>query len=351
VIPLRDGVEDAVEETILAIRLRQLGDILATLGALKALKKANRRRRILFMIDAPYHDLLKDEPYLDEILTPPPRIRTAGDIAGFLRYVDDLRRRHASCVIDFHSNPRSALISILSGAPRRIGFDVRIRKIAYTEREPRARWSRGRKLKETSHQSAMNLASRVGIARDDGEALCRLQAGERSAPDARDILRRMGVRPGAVGVNAGNPYPAKAWPDEYFIELSKRFSRDGLQVVVLWGPGERKRAEHIRAGAGRDVFLSPELALADLPGFLRNLSLVVTIDSGLKHLAVAVGVPTVTIFGPTSPEEWHMGGARDLVMSARLSCSPCRLLACPYGSPCMTRITVDSVYSTITAVA
>lgn len=336
-----------MEDIILAIRLRQLGDILATLGALKALKKANHRRRILFMIDRQYHALLKDEPYLDEIVLPPPRIKTGGDIAEFIGYVDDLRRRRIACVLDFHSNPRSALISFLSGAPRRIGFDVRIRKIAYTEREPRAMWARGRKLSATSHQSALSLASRAGSARDDSEALCTLKAGVESASGARDVLERMGVRAGAVGVNAGNPYQAKAWPDNSFIELSKRLSRDGRQVVVLWGPGERERAERICAGAGAGVFLPPEIALEDLPGLLRNLSLVVTIDSGLKHLAVAAGVPTVTVFGPTSPEEWHMGGTRDRIVSARLSCSPCRLLVCPFGTPCMAGVTVDGVYAAI----
>ncbi|MBI4721040.1 MAG: glycosyltransferase family 9 protein [Chitinivibrionia bacterium] len=339
-----------MEETILAIRLRQLGDILATLGALKALKQADRRRRILFMIDRQYHALLEQEPYLDELVAPPPRIESGAGIAEFIRYVDDLRSRHVSCVLDFHSNPRSALISFLSGAPRRIGFDVRVRKIAYTEREPRARLLRGRKMNITSHQSALGLAGRIGISDDGIGPLCELSAGDKPAAAAWNVLKGMGARRGAVGINAGNPYPAKAWPDGCFIELARRLSRDGRHAVVLWGPGERERAEHICIEAGTGVFLPPDIPLEDLPGFLRNLSLVVTIDSGLKHLAVAAGVPTVTVFGPTSPEEWHMGGVRDRVVSARLSCSPCRLLACPFGSPCMARVTVDAVHEAIASI-
>ncbi len=61
----------------------------------------------------------------------------------------------------------------------------------------------------------------------------------------------------------------------------------------------------------------------------------VTIDSGLKHLAVCTGTPTVTLFGATDPREWHLGTERDRVLWKAFSCSPCRRLQCPFGAPCM----------------
>ena len=93
------------------------------------------------------------------------------------------------------------------------------------------------------------------------------------------------------------------------------------------------------------------MPLKAMPGFVSHMAQIVTIDSGLKHLAVAVGVPTVTLFGPTHPEEWHMGGERDRYLYENLSCSPCRLLVCPFGDhPCMTRIAPDTVLDAVAAI-
>lgn len=336
-----------MEEILLAIRLRQLGDILSTLGALKALKRGNPGRRILFMIDEHYHPLVMNEPYIDELIAPPPRVGGVRDAVDFIRAVEALRRRSISCVLDFHSNPHSALVTYLSGAPKRIGFDVRIRKIAYTEIEPRARWRRGRKLRMTSHQSALGLAKRTGDADEEPESLCELTLDPRAERDARAQYDTLGIAPGAIGINPGNPYQAKAWPDDRFVRLAAELAAGGTPVIVLWGPGEREKAERICERAGAGVILSPELPLDRLPAFLKNLSLVMTIDSGLKHLAVAVRVPTVTVFGPTSRTEWHMGGERDRAVSLDYSCSPCRLLSCPFGAPCMTGISVERVRAEI----
>ena len=299
------------------------------------------------MIDKHYHSLVRNEPYIDELVAPPPHIRSIRDVLGFVRAINDLRARSLSCVIDFHSNPHSALVSYLAGAPKRIGYDVRVRKIAYTEIEPRAKYRHGRKIPETSHQSALSLAARVGAIDEERESLCELTVDAQAVRDALGQYDTLGITPGAIGINPGNPYQAKAWPDDSFVQLAAQLVQDGKQVVVLWGPGEREKAEMIQKRAGRGVFLSPELSLERLPAFLKHLSLVVTIDSGLKHLAVAVRVPTVTVFGPTSWSEWHMGGKHDHAVSMNYSCSPCRLLDCPFGAPCMTMISVDRVLTAV----
>jgi ADP-heptose:LPS heptosyltransferase len=87
--------------------------------------------------------------------------------------------------------------------------------------------------------------------------------------------------------------------------------------------------------------MSPRFALAELPAALANLGGLVTIDSGLKHLAVCARVPTVTVFGATDPREWHMGTLRDRALWRGLSCSPCRRLECPFGAPCMDIAVAD----------
>lgn len=338
---------------VLAIRLRQLGDVLATLGTLRAIKEAAPRRHVVFVVDGHYHELLRSVPYIDLLLPQPPRIHGLKGMVEYSRYVDQLRGLEAECALDFHCNVRSAIITYLSGAPVRIGFDVRGRKLLYTEVEPRAAFENGKIIPQNSHASAMALAARIDRAPLRGTSQGTIPVGEQETFAGREALLRCGVDGDAldqgdvIGLNPGNPYPAKAWPDAAFATLARRLARRGKQVVIVWGPGERERAMRIAGETGADGFVGPECALREMPGLLRNLSLLVTIDSGLKHLAVATDVPTVTLFGPTSPDEWHMGGALDRVVTADLSCSPCRLLVCPFDVPCMTRIYPEDVLEAI----
>ncbi len=344
------------KSVILAIRLRQLGDVLATLGTLRALKENAPQRRVAFMVDENYHALLKNVEFVDVLLPQPPRVDGLEGMAAYNEFIDHVRQLGADCVLDFHSNVRSALIAYMSGAPVRVGFDVRGRKILYTDVEPRATYQNDRLMPRTSHESAMALARRSGLVGAGGSVAGTIPVSDEQVRAGRTILTLGGVEESSidagrvVGLNPGNPYPAKQWEERSFVELARRLAAQKREVVLVWGPGERDRAQRIREAAGEGVYLVPRLELEQVPGVLKNLCALVTIDSGLKHLAVAVGVPTVTLFGPTDPQEWHMGGARDRYVSAGLSCSPCRLLACPFGAPCMTRLAASDVLREISAI-
>ncbi len=336
-------------QTVLAIRLRQLGDVLSTLGSLRALKRVAPGHRVVFVADGGYHALLRRVTFIDELLPEPPKLEGFAGIHAFERYIDGIRHLHPDVVLDFHSNTRSAILSFLSGAPRRIGFDVRVRKLLYTDVEARAVFANGTVIPRTSHESALALVRRGGYDGAEGSVQRTIPTTPEERRSGREALGRAGIpadaldRAAVIALNPGDPYPAKAWPEASFATLAGMLHDAGKTVVVLWGPGEVDAARRLVEDAKGTAFLAPALRLEDLPGVLANIRLVVTIDSGLKHLAVAVGVPTVTLFGPTSPREWHMGGSHDRYICAGEPCSPCRLKECKYDPPCMTRIAVESV--------
>jgi heptosyltransferase-2 len=217
---------------------------------------------------------------------------------------------------------------------------MRIRRHAYTTVEPRGQFEDGRYVPRSAVASGLSLARHAGVA-GARDALPEIPVAAETVARARDAFIHAGVPAGAiderrlVGINPGRPYPAKEWPARRFVELAREMVARGRHVVVMWGPGEERVASAIATESGQGVTLAPGFGLETLGGALRCLALLVTIDSGLKHLAVCVRVPTVSIFGSTDPREWHMGVEHDRCLWRGLSCSPCRRLTCPFGAPCM----------------
>jgi ADP-heptose:LPS heptosyltransferase len=344
-----EQVVAASGDTVIAIRMRQLGDVLATLGVLAALKKSGLAGQIIFVVDHHYHELLRPLDYIDKLYSQPPAINGPADLGRLYRYLESLRDHQARWVLDFHSNPRSALLTMWSGAPVRIGFEVRIRKRVYTEVEPRRVFENGRPAPRSSQAAAFALARRMGLTDPAPPLLAGLEPDAAATATGLESLIALGVdgravrEGGVVGVNPGPAGTSKSWPDSHLIELINRLVKSGRQVVLMWGPGEETSVRAIKNRCHGGTFLAPALSLSKLPGFLKNLAYLITIDSGLKHLAACVRVPTVTLFGPTSPREWHIGGDNDHYLYRELSCSPCRLKKCPFGAPCLSELTPDMV--------
>lgn len=323
----------AREEWLLAVRLRQLGDVLASLEVLRAIKAHRPERRIAFVVNAPYAPLLEHEPYIDRVLVPP-----AGGAGEWLRFLRNIRALKPSAAIDLHGSARSALITRISGAPLRVGFDVRGRRRAYTVIEARGEFKDGRRVPHNPVTWGARLARHVGCA-DVASRPPQIHAGDNARESVRARLRDAGVSEAAlvsrrvIGLNPGRAVATKYWKSDRFIALARELGATGVEVLVFWGPGEEREADEIARASG--ALCAPALSLVEMCAALSFCAALVTIDSGLKHLAVCARTPTVTVFGSTDPREWHMGGDRDLALWKGLSCSPCRRVECPLGVPCM----------------
>jgi len=327
-------------EWLLVVRLRQLGDVLASLEVLRAIREFRPERKIALVVDAPYVELVEHETYIDRVMPPPAR----GAVA-WVQYLAQIRGLQAGAAIDLHGSVRSALITRASGARVRAGFDVRLRRRAYTVVEARGEWQDGRRIPHDPITWGMRLARHVG-AKQAGPVPPALRAGAASRSLAFERMCGAGVSPAAmasrrlVGLNPGRPVATKSWSSSHFVALARRLREQGCEAVVFWGPKEEAVARRIADEAG--VVMAPPLSLVEMLAALPVCAALVTIDSGLKHLAVCARVPTVTVFGSTDPHEWHMGDADDVVLWKGLSCSPCRRSSCPFGTPCMD-VGVDTV--------
>jgi lipopolysaccharide heptosyltransferase II len=133
-----------------------------------------------------------------------------------------------------------------------------------------------------------------------------------------------------VGLFPGSNAPARRWPPERFIAVGAALAADGARVVVLGGPGERGLTRRVADGVPGATDAGGATDLPGLAALLSVCDLVVTNDTGPMHLAGAVGVPTVTLWGPSDPAEVCPVGARDArVTGAELPCKPCFRNQCP----------------------
>lgn len=148
----------------------------------------------------------------------------------------------------------------------------------------------------------------------------------------------------------GTTWDTKHWPVAYWQALAERASVAGLTVVLPWGNEmERQRAEEIAKVSAR-VHVLPKLSLAEIAGILSNAKAVVAVDTGLGHLAAALAVPTVSLYGPTDPQLTGTYGANQHHLAAKFGCAPCLKKHCTYKGladvlpACFATVSPDKVW-------
>jgi ADP-heptose:LPS heptosyltransferase len=148
-----------------------------------------------------------------------------------------------------------------------------------------------------------------------------------------------------VVLNASASWPAKGWPLEHFAELARLLrARLDASVWLAWGPGEESARDAMVARAEGALTALPPTDLVQLAACLAQADLLITTDSGPKHIAVAEGTPTLTLFGSTDPRGWQPPGGRHVWITHDVACRPCDLTRCPVpGHPCLDLLTPGEV--------
>ena len=266
-------------------------------------------------------DLYSREAGIDRILIYPGRS---------LSFIRRLRAERFDCAILLQNAFEAALVARLAGIPRRIGYDRDGRGWLLTDavRVPLAG-------EMPRHERFYYL-----------ELLCRAGILER-LPDC-DAIRLAGwesERGETIGISPGAAYGnAKRWLPERFAEAALRL---GGPAAVFGSAAERELcetvAQRIREGGGTVHNYAGETTLAEFMERAAACRLFLTNDSGAMHIASALGVPTVTIFGATDHTTTGPTGPLARIVREPVECSPCLLRECPIDHRCMTRVTVDRV--------
>lgn len=283
------------EHRFLIVRLSSMGDIVHTLPAAGALRASFPAACLDWLVDEKWRSLVASVAGLDTVI--PLRDSSWSSLRAVIAA---MRAAHYTCAIDFQGLYKSALLARLSGAACRVGFDARtVREHAatflYTER----------------------VAVRAAHVVDQYLALTEFLGARLPARDTPSMFplrisseaeRYLARRLASAGyseyfvLSPGGGWTSKCWPAERYGQLHARLAqRFDFRGVVSFGPGERALAESLRIAAGTPAPLLLEMDVPQLMAALRGARFFVGGDSGPLHLAVALGVPVVGIYGPTDP--------------------------------------------------
>ncbi len=316
------------------MRFRALGDTLLATPLLRAVKAHYPQARVDYLVDEELAPLFHDHPDCHQVLAYPRRARWRS--VSDLRWALRLRRERYDLLLDLQGSGTSALFTLFSGAPRRHGYRVRHRHIFYTEKSDRA-WpaERGRPYAPVNH---FMLVESLGIKPRDLHPRLSPELGA-ADPFPPGSGPQVLVAPGAT-------WSAKQWPAIHYVELCRAMIQEGCRVTLMGSPAESPLLDEIAtaSGAGRHQ----DSSLEGMVAALRHADLLVSTDSGARHVAVAIDTPSLALFGPSDPAIWSVEDPRHPILKLDLSCSPCTLTQCPLpGHPCMNDLTPDSVLESI----
>ena len=327
----RTSPSTAPPQRILLLRLERIGDLLMTLPALAALRRALPDSRIDLVVGSwnePLARLLTVVDHVETVDAPWLTRDQAG--TGCLELTRRARRWRAGqydLALNFEGDIRSNALMTLSGAPRRAGFDTKGGAALLTER---ASWEGDAHVAV----NALRLVDTVlGRPPADASPADRplLAVPETVRSEAREVLERIG-RP-AIGIHASGGRAIKQWKSGRFAEVGARLARErGATIVLTGSAADRPEVDRVKAALPHDIPVVDLAGALDLPRLaviLEHLSLFVTGDTGPMHLAAAMGTPIVAIFGPSDPANYGPWTSRARVVRVDLWCSPCNRIRRP----------------------
>jgi ADP-heptose:LPS heptosyltransferase len=329
---------DRFDDDVLFIRLRLLGDIVFTIPAIELFKRRFPRTRLHYVVEERFAEIAGIIPGIDHVITVSAR-RGWRDILAFRREIKCLG---INTVVDFHSGPGSAVLTLASGAARRIGYRTPNRNWAYNRLVSRKSAS----FPPHSVFNQARLLEPLGIAIDVLPVLPIMDA--RSFPLSARLAAVQDIQPKVViHLGAGNRF--RDWGVENFNVLIQHLSSRRIPVFMIGGSREEMaRAAVFGRIAGVHDFSGP-LSSQEMLALIAGAAVYVGADSGPLHLASLTATPLVALYGPNLAQisgPWRQEQVE--IIQLEMACRPCSQRKCKYDTiQCMRNISVEKVYEAV----
>jgi len=324
-----------------------IGDAVMATPSLTALRRFHESAEIVLLAKPLVAALFEQHPDIDRIIIYEDPGGHTG-LSGLWRLGRTLKHEQFDLAFLLQNALEAALLAFFAGITNRVGYASDGRTLLLTQSL--------KKKNPAPHRTDAYLAL-IGLVDAEGDSI---NAEEKRPPylvvsskerqAARVFLKSLGIPDDGsplIGFNPGAAYgTAKRWLPEYFAALADQLiEKKQANILIFGAQSEIRVAETITEQMKHTAFiLSGKTTVRQLMACIKTCDLFISNDSGPMHLASALSVPQIALFGPTNAQATFSAGPLDIMVQNKVDCAPCRHRHCPIDHPCMTGLSVETVF-------
>lgn len=316
---------------ILCIKPRGIGDIILSTIILENLLDYYPHAKIDYLTEKFAVDSVENNPLVNKVIT-----MREGELP--LLVALRIRKEKYDMILDLWSNPRSAQITFLSGVKYRVGFSYRGRKYAYN--------ILGTGERGVAHSAEHNLELLKPLNVPVRTKNIHFNISPSDNEFGKNFIRKYLKKDSLiVGIIPAGGWQSKRCDAVKWVEICSALNEKyKVSFLILWGPGDEYDADYIKNHFPGNTVLAPKTTVKQMAGLINNCNFIIANDSGPMHMAVALGIPTLGIYGPTDPEKHGpYSDKSDYVLKEDLFCIKCNYLICPYNHDCMLQLSISEI--------
>ena len=332
-------------ERILIVRTDRIGDVLLSTPVIKALRD-NYPKAHIAMIVSPYaKDIVDGNPYLDEVIIYDKDATHRGWIAS-MNFAGDLRKKKFDLGLILHPTNRAHLIAFFSGIPKRVGFNRKFGFLLTDQVEHTKQLGAKHEL-----EYSLDLVRRLGIEPRDKSLFMPIKPESEKWVSELFLREKINQTDKLLAIHPGASCPSKVWSNERFAWVAdKLIAKYKFKVLIVAGPKDAGLARNVAENMHESVInLAGETSVSQLASLLKRCQLFISNDSGPVHIASALGVPVISIFGRAqqglSPVRWGPLGLKGRFLHKEAGCVQCLAHNCVKEFACLKAISVEDVLS------
>lgn len=327
---------------ILVIKLGAVGDLILVVPSLRMLKERFPDSSVTLLVDRKLAPLVATCPYLDDMILVDRK--KLSNLFYLLKTARRIRKEGFDVSVDLHNNKWTHLLAYLGGVFQRFGF-------------ARGRWGfllnrpdRSFEVADSPVRHQFRILSKMGVQKFDDELALwpRPESLERVDHIIAAVKPEENTKMIGFVMGSSPNWPSKRWPGEYFVALADRLlEKYDARIVLVGSSDEAVLGEAFQKfGSSKILDVIGKTTLEELPAFFKRFHLVVTGDTAPLHIAAAMNVPTLALFGPTDPKRHAPPGRKVVALSHHLPCQPCYDGVCKEkeSGACLKHISVDEVF-------
>ena len=313
--------------------MRGIGDVVHSTIVIDNLRDEYPNAQIDYLVESPSQPGLDGLLGINKIL-----IFERTKFWKKLSLIYSIRKTKYDLILDFFSNPSTAIVTYLSGAKYRVGFPYRGRKYAYNIFGPEERGK--------YHSAQLHLETLKMIGIQNSKKILYYNINSKAISFANKYFNSVFPKDTfVIGLCPTGGWKSKKCPPKKFAEIaSALIEKYQVKILILWGKSDEDDATLIHSLLGKESVIAPSTSIQEMAALIQKCNILIANDSGPMHISTAVGTPVLGLFGPTNPKmQGPFGKQHEWVHLEELDCIQCNLLYCPRNNECFSSLPINQI--------